>query len=77
MTKAPLVQLVDASGAPYDRAAAGDATTYRQMVTPQGLREIAAYADGLGANKFLVIPRDSTSAAGEPPTSSRMPMPPG
>ena len=47
--------------------ASGDPTTYRDMVTPQGLREIASYADGIGANKFLVIPRDpATGAAGEP-----------
>ena len=67
MTKVPLVQLADASGAPYDTVAAGTPTPYRQMVSPRGLREIASYADGLGANKFLVIPRDPvTSAAGEP-----------
>jgi glycerophosphoryl diester phosphodiesterase len=67
MTKVPLVQLADASGAPYDTVAAGTTTTYRQMVTPQGLQEIATYADGLGASKFLVIPRDPvTGAAGEP-----------
>jgi glycerophosphoryl diester phosphodiesterase len=67
MTKAPLVQLADASGAPYDKVTAGDPTTYREMVTPQGLREIAGYADGLGANKFLIIPRDpATGAAGQP-----------
>lgn len=67
MTNVPLVQLADASGGPYDRVASGTPTTYRQMVTPQGLVEIAAYADGLGANKFLVIPRDpATGAAGEP-----------
>lgn len=67
MTKVPLVQLVDVSGGPYDTVASGTPTTYRQMVTPQGLQEIASYADGLGANKFLVIPRDSvTGAAGDP-----------
>ena len=67
MTRVPLVQLVDASGGPYDTVASGAPTTYRRMVTPRGLREIASYADGLGANKFLVIPRDPlTGAAGEP-----------
>lgn len=67
VTNVPLVQLVDASGAPYDTVAAGEPTTYQDMVTPQGLREIAGYADGLGANKFVVIPRDpATGAAGEP-----------
>lgn len=67
MTKVPLVQLVDASGGPYDTLVSGAPTTYRQMVTPQGLEEIANYADGVGANKFLVIPRDPfTGTAGEP-----------
>ncbi|HEX4976912.1 MAG TPA: glycerophosphodiester phosphodiesterase [Nocardioides sp.] len=65
-TRVPLVQLVGSSGAPYDRVAAGDPTTYAQMVTPEGLREIATYADGLGANKDVVLPRDATGAVGEP-----------
>lgn len=51
-----LAQLVDASGGPADRPG----TTYAQMVTPAGLAEVATYADGLGANKFLVIPRGAT-----------------
>ena len=67
LTRAPLVQLVDAAGAPYDLAAAGDPTTYADMVTPGGLAGIARYADGVGANKNLVLPRDpATGASGEP-----------
>jgi len=66
MTRVPLVQLVSSSGAPYDRAAAGDPTTYRQMVTPAGLQEIATYADGLGANKDVVLARDASGALTEP-----------
>ncbi|MFA6300030.1 MAG: glycerophosphodiester phosphodiesterase [Nocardioides sp.] len=67
MTPVPLAQLVDASGAPYDLVAAGDSRTYRDLVTPSGLAEIAEYADGLGANKDLVLPRDpATGATGEP-----------
>jgi glycerophosphoryl diester phosphodiesterase len=67
LTRAPLVQLIDGSGAPYDLAAAGDPTTYADMVTPDGLAEIAEYADGVGANKNLVLPRDpATGATGEP-----------
>jgi glycerophosphoryl diester phosphodiesterase len=52
----PLVQLVDASGAPYDLVAKGDPRTYRDLTTPAGPRDIAAYADGVGANKELVLP---------------------
>jgi glycerophosphoryl diester phosphodiesterase len=56
MVDVPLAQLVDASGGPYDRPG----TTYASMVTPAGLAAIASYADGLGANKFLVLPRGAT-----------------
>ncbi|MGZ8741459.1 MAG: glycerophosphodiester phosphodiesterase [Nocardioides sp.] len=66
MVRVRLVQLVDASGAPYDRVAAGDPTTYRDLVTPDGLREVATYADGVGAHKNLVLPRDATGATGQP-----------
>ncbi|MEJ7705804.1 MAG: glycerophosphodiester phosphodiesterase [Nocardioidaceae bacterium] len=58
MTQLPLIQLIDSTGAPYDLVAAGDSRTYADLVTPKGLREIATYADGIGPNKDLVIPRD-------------------
>jgi glycerophosphoryl diester phosphodiesterase len=54
-TKLKLVQLVDDKGAPAD----GGAESYAAMLTDDGLRAVAAYADGLGAAKALVIPRDS------------------
>jgi glycerophosphoryl diester phosphodiesterase len=67
MTRAPLVQLIDAAGAPYDLVAAGDPRTYADLVTPAGLADIAGYADGVGANKNLVLPRDpATGATGAP-----------
>ena len=56
----PIAQLVDASGAPYDTVAAGAPTPYSTMVTPAGLAAIAAYADGVGAHKNLVLPPTST-----------------
>ncbi len=65
-TKVPLVQLVDASGAPYDLAAKGDPRTYRDLLTPAGMKEIATYADGVGANKDLVLPRDPAGNTGKP-----------
>jgi len=62
-----LAQLVDASGAPYDLVAAGDPRTYRDLITPAGLDEIATYADGVGVQKDLVLPRDpATGATGAP-----------
>jgi len=53
-TRLPLVQLIEASGAPYDRIGTH---TYAEMITPAGLREIAAYANAIGPSKTLVIPR--------------------
>ncbi len=60
MTKLPIIQLLDATGAPYDLRAAGDPRTYRDLATPEGLRGIARYADGIGPNKDLVLPRDAS-----------------
>ncbi len=64
MTKLKLVQLVDASGGPADDAA----ESYVAMIAPAGLKGIAAYADGIGAAKALVIPRDDEGRS-LPPTS--------
>jgi glycerophosphoryl diester phosphodiesterase len=61
MTKVPLVQLADATGKPYDFVVAGDPRTYADLVTADGLREIATYADGVGVNKNLIIPRDAAN----------------
>ena len=61
------MQLVDAAGAPYDLVAAGDPRTYADLVTPAGLDDIAEYADGVGTNKFLVLPvNPATGETGEP-----------
>ena len=38
------------------------------MVRPEGLRDIAAYARGIGVHKSLVIPRDARDRS-LPPTS--------
>ncbi|HYF72998.1 MAG TPA: glycerophosphodiester phosphodiesterase [Nocardioides sp.] len=66
MTRLPLEQLVDASGGPYDQAAAGTPVPYSSMVTPAGLRAIARYADWVGPHKDLVLPRGATGATGAP-----------
>ncbi len=59
VTKLRLIQLIDDSGAPYDRIAAGDrVTTYAAMTTPSGLNAIARYADAIGPAKGLIVPRD-------------------
>ena len=53
MTKVDLAQLVSSAGGPADLPG----VTYASMVTPAGLKAISKYADGLGANKDLILPR--------------------
>ncbi len=53
-----IIQLVERDGAPADLVAAGDPTTYADMVTRKGLAMIATYADGIGVHKELVLRRD-------------------
>jgi glycerophosphoryl diester phosphodiesterase len=55
-TEFRLIQLLDDEGQPYDLALAGDGRTYRDLATPAGLAGIAAYADGIGPHKRLVVP---------------------
>ena len=66
MTQLPLVQLIDATGAPYDFVAAHDPRTYADLITPAGLREIATYAQAIGPYKLLIIPRTPDGKLGEP-----------
>ena len=54
LTSVRLTQLVAAEGAPPDRPAG---PAYAEMIVPAGLREIARYADGIGPEKRLVLPR--------------------
>lgn len=62
-----LVQLLEAQGRqPFDYAARGDPRTYADLATPAGLAEIAEYADGIGPEKALVIPRDADGRLGAP-----------
>ncbi|MFE6964433.1 esterase-like activity of phytase family protein [Agromyces sp. NPDC057679] len=57
MTEVRLAQLISNSGRPYDFTLAGDPRRYSDLVTPAGLAEIAGYADGIGAEKSVLIPR--------------------
>ncbi len=61
-TKLRLIQLVNDEGGPADNPT----LRYADMVTPDGLKAIAAYADGVGPNKALVIPRMAGGALGKP-----------
>ncbi|HEY4277349.1 MAG TPA: glycerophosphodiester phosphodiesterase [Conexibacter sp.] len=54
-TRLPLIQLIDATGAPADFVASGDPRTYDDLVTRRGLAEIAGYADGIGPDKSRIV----------------------
>jgi len=51
----PLVQLVASVGSPYDQS----------LLTPAALRDISTYADAIGPEKTLVIPRTEQGRLGE------------
>lgn len=67
-TRMRLVQLLSDRGGPYDLEAAGDPRTYADLATPEGLAEIAAYANGIGPHKNLIRPRTSDGQLA-PPTA--------
>ncbi len=58
----PLIQLMDVEGGPADRPD----TSYAVMASPAGLKMIVAYADGIGPNKTMVIPRATLGRLGTP-----------
>lgn len=66
LTRVPLVQLTSASGAPYDLVAAGEDTTYADLVSPRGLREVRRYARWVAPEKNQVLPRDAAGAIDRP-----------
>lgn len=56
-TDLPLIQLLDAPDAqPFDWTASRDARTYADLLTANGLAQIATYADGIGPWKRLIVP---------------------
>ena len=61
-TKLRLIQLMDEKGSSADRAD----LSYPQMATADGLKAVAQYADGIGPNKAMVIPRTMLGNLGEP-----------
>jgi glycerophosphoryl diester phosphodiesterase len=58
MTDLPLVQLIGCAAAPRDLVVAGDRRTYDDLITRDGLKQVAEYADGVGVCKDRLIPRD-------------------
>ncbi|WP_454710059.1 glycerophosphodiester phosphodiesterase [Cupriavidus nantongensis] len=62
-----LVQLIgNPRKGPADWKLAGDGRTFGDMLSATGLREIAAYADGIGPEKSSVVPRDAHGALAAP-----------
>ena len=61
-TDLPLIQLMDGEGGPPDMPE----TSYAAMTSLAGLKTIASYADGLGPNKAMVIPRGALGSLAEP-----------
>jgi len=61
-----IVQLISNTGAPYDFVESGNPRTYADMVTAWGLRRVARYADVLGPDKNVLIPRDANGYLLEP-----------
>ncbi|MEQ7155686.1 glycerophosphodiester phosphodiesterase [Brevundimonas aurifodinae] len=61
-TDAPLLQLMSPIGGPADHPD----RTYAAMATPEGLAEIATYADAIGVETAMIVPRLASGAAGDP-----------
>src|SRR4051812_44755768 len=68
----PLVQLFDARNLkPGEVLAVGGTTTYGDMATPAGLREVARYADIASPSKDYIVPRDAGARSQAPTTFVR------
>jgi glycerophosphoryl diester phosphodiesterase len=75
MIDVPLVQLYDADGValdgslsenqPYDFVVSGDRRTYKDLRTPEGLKEVKTYADGIGPWKRMIVSVKGTDANGD------------
>ncbi|MGG2398112.1 glycerophosphodiester phosphodiesterase [Pseudomonas sp. SH1-B] len=61
-----LIQLLWMEGQPFDQQTLGNALSYTQMTTPEGLQDIARYANGIGPEKGMVIPRDQAGNLTQP-----------
>jgi glycerophosphoryl diester phosphodiesterase len=61
------VQLINDTGQPYDFIIGSHPCSYQDMIKPTGLKKISEYAQAIGVNKNLIIPRDSTGKL-QPPT---------
>ncbi|MFC5246899.1 glycerophosphodiester phosphodiesterase [Streptomyces nigrescens] len=51
---------------PWDFVEAGDPRTVADLVTPEGLKWLAGFAQGIGPDLTVIIPRDKDGKLGEP-----------
>ncbi|GAA4222613.1 glycerophosphodiester phosphodiesterase [Streptosporangium album] len=57
LTRLRLIQLIGSgNGSPYDMVKSGDPRTCNDLLAPDGLRQIAEYADGIGVTSTRVVP---------------------
>lgn len=61
-TELRLIQLMASAGGPPDRPE----TSYADMSTPEGLKQLARSVDGIGVEKPMVIPRNGDGKLGRP-----------
>lgn len=71
----PLIQLLDAADVnldgslieirPYDFVVSGDPRTYGEIRSPEGLAEVATYADGIGPWKRMIVSVKGVDANGD------------
>jgi len=54
-TDLPIVQLIERQGQPFDFTLSGDRRSYADLMSEQGLRDIATYADAIGPHKGMVV----------------------
>jgi len=59
-----LVQLLSPKGQPYDSVARGRGPSYADLTTPEGLAQVATYANGIGPSKSMVVPVKEGKNAG-------------
>ncbi|MFC8509101.1 glycerophosphodiester phosphodiesterase [Streptomyces sp. NPDC057411] len=66
-----VVLLSGANTRPWDFVQSGDPRTVADLVTPEGLRWIASYAQGVGPTLDLILPRDANGRLGTETTLVR------
>ncbi|WP_240801439.1 glycerophosphodiester phosphodiesterase [Streptomyces sp. A1136] len=72
LVSAPRVVLLSAAGTrPWDFELAKDPRTVADLVTPEGLKWIAGFAQGIGPTLDLIVPRDADGKLGTPTTLVR------